>query len=76
MGFRTFGQPDAAEENLVSAHELAEQYGYNQLLFQVESLTDEMKRGETTRPLPVRETPAELRHVADAVSEMRQLVGV
>jgi tetratricopeptide (TPR) repeat protein len=76
LGFRTFGQSDAAGENLVSAQELAEQYGYNQLLFQVESLADEMKRGETTRPLTVRDTPVALLHVAEAVSEMRQLVGV
>jgi hypothetical protein len=76
LGFRTFGQPGAAQLAMQSAHDLAEQYGYNQLLFQVENLADEMKRGEETRPLVVRETPVGLRHVAEAVSEMRQLVGV
>jgi hypothetical protein len=76
LGFRTFGQPGAAQQNMQLAQDLAEQYGYNQLLFQVESLAEEMKRGEDTRPLVVRETPAGLLHVAEAVSEMRQLVGV
>lgn len=76
QGYRAFGNVEAAEHNCETAHELAERYGYNQLLFQVEMLADQLRRGVRSEcPTPC-DAPETLRDVAEAVSEMRQLVGV
>ncbi len=77
QGYWTLGNLEAAEHHVQLAHELAERYGYNQLLFQVETLADQLTRGVvlSVRPSPC-DAPEGLRDVAEAVSEMRQLVGV
>jgi tetratricopeptide (TPR) repeat protein len=75
VGHRAFGKLAAAESCLTQANELAEQHGLNQLVFEIEELRSKVRHGVAAERRTARDLPA-LRDITDAVSEMRDLVGV
>jgi tetratricopeptide (TPR) repeat protein len=75
VGNRAFGKLAAAESCLTQANELAEQQGLNQLLFEIEELRSKVRQGIAAERCTARDLPA-LRDITDAVSQMRDLVGV
>jgi tetratricopeptide (TPR) repeat protein len=76
MGHQVFGQLPAAEKNLSQARALAEEHGYNQLAFQIDSLATKVRQGIATERRAPRETETTVRDIAIAVTEMRELAGV
>jgi len=76
FGYHAFGKDDAAMHALQQATELAESHRYNQLLFQIDELTTAIKQGAAATRRATRSAPPALQDVTDAVSQMRELVGV
>jgi len=75
VGNRAFGKLAAAESCLTQANELAEQHGLNQLLFEIDALRSKVRQGVAAERRAARDMPA-LRDITEAVSQMRDLVGV
>jgi tetratricopeptide (TPR) repeat protein len=76
LGYHALGNSSTATRSLARANTLAETHHCNHLLFQIEELRAVIARGAVAAQRAARETPEDLRDVADAVSEMRQLAGV
>lgn len=74
QGFRSFGREQLAREALRRAIAIAEQYGYNRILFSAErelAAMDEGARVERTENKPV---PPSVRGIATALEQMRETV--
>lgn len=76
LGYHALGNASLALRSVARANTLAETHRCNHLLFQIEELRTAVARGVLAEQRAARETPTELRDVAAAVSEMRQLAGV
>ena len=74
QGFRSFGRDQLAREALRRAIAIAEQYGYNRILFSAErelAAMDEGARVERTETKPV---PPSVRGIATALEQLRETV--
>lgn len=73
--YRHLGRIDAARASLTRAVEIATRYEYNQIVFMAEEQLRQLQSG--ARAAEAASAPMEsIRHVADALSEMRALVGI
>lgn len=76
-GYHALGNSQTGVPYLERALELASQYGFNQMVFEAESALVEVRRGHgavaryASGPIS-----SEVREIADAIHEMRQLAGV
>jgi tetratricopeptide (TPR) repeat protein len=76
LGYHALGNSTMATRSIARANTLAETHRCNHLLFQIEELRAAIARGAVAAQRTAHETPTDLRDVAEAVSEMRQLAGV
>jgi tetratricopeptide (TPR) repeat protein len=75
QGLQTFGRPEHAQAALARAKQLSDEFGLNQLSFQIDALASKIAAGQRAEARRSQPAPASVEDVAFAIAEMKELAG-